>query len=81
LKATVTLEYDHAKTAKAVAAAVSPDNLKAPADMTVTTIQKGNAVTTDIDTKGKMDTFIATIDDLLFCVSVAETALKAIQYR
>ena len=79
LEATVTLEYDDEKTAEAVAAAVSPDNYKTPVGMTVTTARKGIAVTTEIWAEGKLATFIATIDDLLFCVSTAEKALRAVQ--
>ena len=78
MEATITLEYNDVKIAEAVAAAVSPDNHKTPAGMTVTTVLKGNAVTTEIMTEGKMATFIATIDDLLFCISVAEKALQTI---
>jgi hypothetical protein len=79
LEAKVTLEYDDVQVAEAVAAAVSPDNYKTPADMTVTTTRKMNAVTTEIRTEGKIATFIATIDDLLFSVSTAEKTLRAVQ--
>jgi len=79
LKATIIIEYDDAKVAKAVEAAVSPDNLKTPADMTVKTVLNRNTVTTEIDAEGKIATFIATIDDLLFCISVAEKALKTMR--
>jgi tRNA threonylcarbamoyladenosine modification (KEOPS) complex Pcc1 subunit len=81
LEATITLEYDDEKTAEAVANAVSPDNYKTPADLTVTTKRKHNVVTTEIKAEGKIVTFIATIDDLLFSVSVAEKTLKAVQPR
>jgi hypothetical protein len=79
LEATVTLEYDDVRVAEAVAAAVSPDNYKTPVGMTVTTARRGNAVTTEIRAEGKIATFIATIDDLLFCASTAEKALRAVQ--
>ena len=79
LEATITLEYDDEAVAEAVAAAVSPDNFKTPADLAVVTARKRNLVTTEIHSEGKMATFIATIDDLLFCVSVAERALKAVR--
>jgi tRNA threonylcarbamoyladenosine modification (KEOPS) complex Pcc1 subunit len=79
LEATVTLEYDDVRVAEAVAAAVSPDNYKTPAGMTVTTARRGNAVTTEIRAEGKIATFIATIDDLLFSVSTAEKTVKAVQ--
>ncbi len=65
--------------AKAVAAAVSPDNLKTPENMTVKTALNGIVVTTEIASEGKISSFIATIDDLLSCIRVAEKTLRTIQ--
>jgi len=79
LQATITLEYDNEKIAEAVASAVSPDNFKTPVGLTVKTILRKNAVVTEIAAEGKMATFIATIDDLLSSVTVAEKIVKAIQ--
>jgi tRNA threonylcarbamoyladenosine modification (KEOPS) complex Pcc1 subunit len=79
LEATLALEYDDEKVAEAVAAAISPDNYKTPADLTVKTVRKQNVVVTEISAKGKMISFIATIDDLLFSVSTAEKTLRTIQ--
>jgi hypothetical protein len=79
LEAKITLEYDGEKTAEAVADAVSPDNYKTPADLTIKTVRKNNSVITKMKTEGKIITFIATIDDLLSSVSIAEKALKAVQ--
>jgi tRNA threonylcarbamoyladenosine modification (KEOPS) complex Pcc1 subunit len=81
LEATITLEYDDEKTAEAVARAVSPDNFKTPIGLTVRTIWKDNKVVTEIKAEEKIATFIATIDDLLSSISVAEKALKAVQQR
>lgn len=79
MEATITLEYDNEKVAEAVADAVSPDNYKTPANLSITTLRKHNTVVTEIKTEGKILTFIATIDDLLFSVSVAEKTLSAVQ--
>jgi hypothetical protein len=78
LEATITLEYCDAKTADAIANGVSPDNFKTPSGIFVKTIRKGSQVFTEIKTEGKLATFIATIDDLLFCVSTAEKTLRAV---
>lgn len=75
MEATITLEYDDAKTATAIADAVSPDNFKTPPGLTVKTQRNGNKVTTDIKLEGKLATFIATIDDLLESASTAEKTL------
>jgi len=79
LQAIITLEYKDDKTAKAIAQAVSPDNFKTPIGLHVKTERDGNKVITQIDCEGKLATFTATIDDLLFSVSTAEKALKTIK--
>jgi hypothetical protein len=79
LEATITLEYGDLQTAQAVAEAVSPDNLEVPAGLTVKTQCMENLVVSEITLEGKMATFIATIDDLLSCVSTAEKALHVVK--
>ena len=79
LKATITLDYKDKKTAKAVAAAVSPDNFKSPAELKVMTSRDSCYVITEIQCDGKLATFTATIDDLLFCASTAEKTLSTIK--
>lgn len=81
LEATITLEYDDVKTAEAIASAVSPDNFKTPAGLTIKTEQRSTRVVTDITLDGKMATFIATIDDLLFCASTAEKTLHVVKKK
>jgi hypothetical protein len=78
LEATIKLEYGDAKTADAIANAVSPDNFKTPAGLFIKTVRKGNSVLTEVKAEGKLATFIATIDDLLFCVSTAEKTLHTV---
>jgi len=75
LEAEITLKYDDARNAEAVAKAVSPDNFKVPPSLSIKTMIKGNKVVTYIKCKRKLPTFIATIDDLLFCVSIAEKTI------
>lgn len=74
----ITLEYSDQKTAEAIADAVSPDNYQTPTQLTIKTIRKDNYVLTEVENEGKLATFIATIDDLLFCVSTAEITLRAV---
>jgi hypothetical protein len=78
LEATITLEYRDAKTADAIANAVSPDNFKTPEGLGIKTVRKDRQVLTEIRNEGKLSTFIATIDDLLFCVSTAEKTLHTL---
>ena len=79
LEATITLEYKDAKTAEAIAQAVSPDNFKTPIGLQVKTERENNKVITQIRCDGKLATFTATIDDLLFSASTAEKTLKIIK--
>ena len=76
MQAEVILEYDSIKVAEAIAKAVSPDNFKTPKGLSIRTVRKANKVITKLDHNGKFLTFIATIDDLLFCVSTAEKVLN-----
>lgn len=75
MEAEITIFYGDVKSAKAVAEAVSPDNFKAPG-LYIQTERKSNSVLTRIKCKRGLQTFIATIDDLLFSISTAEKTLK-----
>jgi hypothetical protein len=79
LQATITLEYADPKTAVAVAAAVSPDNFKTPAGLHVQTTLQECSVVTQVDCEGKLATFTATLDDLLFSASTAEKTLRLLK--
>jgi hypothetical protein len=81
LEATITLEYGDAKTADAIASAVSPDNFKTPAGLFIKTFRRDNMVVTKIRAEAKPATFIATIDDLLFSASTAEKTLRIVKER
>jgi hypothetical protein len=78
LEATVTLEYTDERTAEAIARAVSPDNFKTPVGLQVRTLRANNKVFTQIHCEGKLATFTATIDDLLFSASTAEKTIRTI---
>lgn len=76
LEAEIILEYSDTNIAKAIARAVSPDNLKTPKGLSVKTVWKSSKVITRIKFGGKLPTFIATIDDLLFCTATAEKTVQ-----
>jgi hypothetical protein len=78
LQATITLEYKDQKTAQAVAEAISADNLKTPIGLQVKTTLDNNKVVTEIECGGKLATFTATIEDLIFSASTAEKTIKMI---
>lgn len=79
MEAEIVLDYDDAQIAEAIANAVSPDNFKTPSDLSVKTTWKDGKVLTRIECRGKMATFIATIDDLLSCTATAEKALQTMK--
>jgi len=77
LEAEIRLDYADLRVAKAVADAVSPDNWKTPAGLMVKTRRRKNTVLTKVVCEGKPGTFVATIDDLLSAVGVAERTVQA----
>ena len=72
MEAEIVLDYDSTQAAKAIAEAVSPDNFKTPKGLIVKTTCTSRKITTRIACDCKLATFMATIDDLLSCVSTAE---------
>jgi len=76
LEAKITLSYKNEREAEAVAKAVSPDNVKVPLGLFVKTTRRGSKVFTTVECETKLETFMATIDDLLSCVSIAEKAFS-----
>jgi len=76
LEAEIRLSYKNEREAEAVAKAVSPDNVEVPSGLFIETVQNGSEVYTKIDCQTRLQTLIATLDDLLACVSVAERTFK-----
>ena len=72
----IKLTYKNEKEAQAVTEAVSPDNMEVPTGLQIETVQNGSEVNTKINCQKNLSTLIATIDDLLACVSVAEKTFK-----
>jgi len=72
LEARIKLTYKKEREAKAVAKAVSPDNIKVPQGLFIKTARRDSKVSTLIKCETKLQTFIETIDDFLCCVSIAE---------
>jgi hypothetical protein len=72
LEAEIRLSYRNEREAEAVAKAVSPDNVEVPPGLHIETLRNGSDVLTKIECQTRLQTLIATIDDLLACVSVAE---------
>ena len=76
MDAEIRLAYRNEREAEAVANAVSPDNVEVPPGLQIETLRNGSDVLTKIECQTRLQTLIATIDDLLACVSVAEKTFK-----
>ena len=72
MEAEIRLSYENEREAEAVAKAVSPDNVEVPSGLYVKTVRNGSEVHTKVKCQTRLATLIATVDDLLACVSVAE---------
>ena len=75
MRAMVTCVYDDDASARAVAAALRPDNFQVPDGIQILTTRRGKRVSTDVKIDGKIETLLATLDDLLACTSTAESVL------
>jgi len=81
LEAEISLSYKTVREAEAVARAVSPDNVIVPRGLFIKTTRRERRVLTQIVCETRLRTFMATIDDLLSAVSVAERSLLAVKGR
>jgi tRNA threonylcarbamoyladenosine modification (KEOPS) complex Pcc1 subunit len=76
LEAEIRLSYRNEREAETVTKAISPDNMEVPKGLQIDTLQHDSEVNTKIKCQTRLATLIATIDDLLACVSVAEKTFK-----
>ncbi len=76
MEAEIRLSYKNEREAEAVEKAVSPDNVEVPPGLHIETARNGSDVLTTIECQTRLQTLIATIDDLLACVSVAEKSFN-----
>lgn len=79
MEARIALSYKTMREAEAIANAVSPDNVKVPQGLFIKTMRRGKKVFTNVKCETRLQTFVATIDDLLSAVSVAERTLSAVK--
>lgn len=79
MKAEICLVYKNEREAEAVTKAISPDNVEAPQGLFIKTVREGFKVITKMESNIKLQTLIATLDDLLACISVAEKTYKVLK--
>jgi phosphoserine phosphatase len=78
-KAEASLRCGSRKVARAIAISVSPDNLKVPPEMRVRTWSEGKIVNIRVICTMTVKTLLATLDDLLTCIGVAEKIIQVIE--
>jgi hypothetical protein len=79
LEAKLSFTYETEREAESVVRAVSPDNVKAPSGVTVTTARDGSDLFGIVRCERSLQTFLATLDDLLACISVAERTFESVK--
>jgi len=71
--------YGSVRLAEAVVRAVCPDNVGVPRGLFVETLRRGRKVFTKVVCETGLRTFVATVDDLLGAVCVAERSVSAVR--
>jgi hypothetical protein len=64
------------KKAKTILLSISPDNEKTPPGIEILTKVEGNKLRLKIICEKNIGSLIATLDDLLQCLQIAETTLE-----
>ena len=75
MRARVVCAYESEDISKAIADALRPDSLRTPRGIKVITRARGERVVSIVELEGKIETLLATLDDLLACTSTAEGVL------
>lgn len=75
LVAKISCLYSNEKNSRAVAKSIQPDNLNLPSGLKVLTKTSGKKVISSIELEGKIETLLATVDDLLGSAQTAENML------
>jgi len=75
MRAKIVCIYENDSAPRAIAAALSPDNIQVPKGIRVVTLARGRQVITEVEMDGRIETLLATLEDLLSCTSTAESVL------
>ena len=79
MEARLRFKYHDEKIAKAVSKAIRPDNLKTPDFMIINTFYVGDNVIIKILYSKRIETLLATVDDLLLCVNAIEECIEVME--
>ncbi|MEN3035041.1 MAG: KEOPS complex subunit Pcc1 [Candidatus Methanosuratincola sp.] len=70
--------YESYEAAETVMRAVSPDNKGAPAGTEIEISASGGKLKVRIASSSDLQSFLRTVDDLLFCIQTAERAIASL---
>jgi hypothetical protein len=77
-RAFIKIGYDGPEKARAVALALTPDNITSPRGLRIATRNEGPYLEMIVESSLRLETFLATLDDLMRCLQSAERVLEAI---
>ena len=78
-EARIKLGYGSVREAEAVVGAVAPDNVPVPCGLLVRSVRRGRSVVAEVVCDLGLLTFLATVDDFLSAVSVAERSVSVVE--
>ncbi len=78
MKSVIKFEAEDAKKARSLVLATIPDNVNTPKYLRVKSLVRGRLVKFSIETP-RLDTLVATIDDLLSCIQATEKSMVVVR--
>ncbi len=78
MKAIIRIETQSQRGAVAIAKSLRPDDATSPSGLVVKTSASGKRVVSKIMCRGKLETFVSTVDELLCAIQIAENNLRAL---
>jgi hypothetical protein len=79
LKIRIIIVYENKEIANSIVKALLPDDRNAPPTLKLKTWSEGTKLNSEIECKGRFETFMSTIDDMLASIQVAEKNLEIIK--
>ena len=76
MEAKITLSYKSERDAAIVTKAISPDKIRVPKGSTIKTVRRKSSVVTIVRSEGSLETFIATIEELLKSIQLVERVIS-----
>ena len=79
MKARIVIDYGNEKKADAITGALIPDDRSAPPHLKIRTWSEKGRLNSEVECKGKFETFMATVDDILSSIQAGEKTIEMIE--